>query len=82
MDYIKSSAFAKKVQTNGNTIEQYPPPMLYTKKNAATDTKNNIQYKAVDFFVDSIFLNFDKNNGKHTKCWFQTKSFNFFCFTY
>ena len=55
MDYIKSSAFAKKVQTNGNTIEQYPPPMLYTKKNAATDTKNNIQYKAVDFFVDSIF---------------------------
>jgi hypothetical protein len=41
--YIKSIALAKKVQLNGNTIEQYPPPMAYTPKNAATEAKNNIQ---------------------------------------
>jgi hypothetical protein len=44
---------AKEVQTNGNTIEQYPPPTLYTKKNAATEMKNKTQYKPVDFFVVS-----------------------------
>jgi len=55
MNYIKSIAFAKKVTLNGNTIEQYPPPILYTKKNAATEAKNNTQYRPVDFFDDSIF---------------------------
>lgn len=52
--YIKSSALAKKVQLKGNTIEQYPPPTLYTKKNAATEARNNTQYKPVDFLVVSI----------------------------
>jgi len=53
---------AKKVTLKGNTIEQYPPPILYTNTEAATDTKKSIQYKPVDFFVVSIAkINFDKN---------------------
>lgn len=47
-------ALAKKVTLNGNTIEQYPPPTLYTITEAAKDAKNNIQYNPVDFFVVSI----------------------------
>ena len=49
-NYIKSNALAKNVVLNGSTIEQYPPPILYTPKKAITDTKKRIQYKAVDFF--------------------------------
>ena len=41
--YIKSNAFAKKVTTKGNTMEQYPPPTAYTKKKAATEAKNKTQ---------------------------------------
>ena len=49
--YIRSSAAAKKVTLKGNIIEQYPPPIEYTQKNAATETKNKSQYSPVDFFV-------------------------------
>ena len=38
----------------GSTIEQYPPPTLYTITDATKDAKNSIQYRPVDFFVDSI----------------------------
>jgi hypothetical protein len=42
--YIKSSALAKKVVLKGNTILQYEPMGdCKTKKNAATEAKNNIQ---------------------------------------
>ena len=55
--YIKSKARAKEVITKGNTIEQYPPATAYTPKKAATDTKNIIQYFALDFFTASIIFN-------------------------
>lgn len=58
MYYIKSSANAKNVTLNGNTIEQYPPPTAYTPKNATTDNKNKIQYKPVDFFLVVTIKNF------------------------
>ena len=43
MIYIRSSAKAKNVTLNGKIIEQYPPPIAYTPKKAATDNKNKIQ---------------------------------------
>ena len=43
MDYIKSRALAKKVTLNGKTIEQYPPPTLYTITEAAIEAKKSIQ---------------------------------------
>ena len=49
--YIKSSAKAKKVTLKGNIIEQQPPPIAYTQKKTAIDTKNRSQYNPVDFFV-------------------------------
>ncbi len=54
MTYIKSNAAAKEVTTKGKTIEQYPPPIAYTPKKAATERKNMIQYLPVDFLVVSI----------------------------
>jgi hypothetical protein len=42
-NHIRSNAFAKKVTLKGNTMEQYPPPTLYTKKKAATEAKNKTQ---------------------------------------
>jgi hypothetical protein len=42
--YIKSSASAKNVTLKGNTIDTYEPHGdCNTKKNKATDSKNNIQ---------------------------------------
>ena len=52
--YIIFNAFARNVVLKGSTIEQYPPPILYTKKKAATDTRNKIQNKPVDFFAVSM----------------------------
>ena len=36
-------AIAKKVTLKGSTIEQYPPPILYTQKKAPIDNKNSSQ---------------------------------------
>jgi hypothetical protein len=50
--YNKFIAFAKKVTLNGSTREQYPPPIAYTPKNAATEIKKRIQNKtALGFLV-------------------------------
>ncbi len=54
--YIIFKALARKVVLKGNTSEQYPPPMLYTKKKAATEARNNIQKRPVDFFVVSMLF--------------------------
>ena len=68
-NYIKSSAKAKKVTLKGNIIEQYPPPIAYTQKKTAIDTKNNRQYKPVDFFVVVAICNkyFGKYKIEHRK---------------
>lgn len=52
--YNKSNAIEKEVTIKGSTIEQYPPPIAYTPKNAAVDTKKAIQYMLLDFLVVSI----------------------------
>ncbi len=55
MNYIKSSAFAKKVTLKGNTIEQYEPIGEYnTAKKLATEARNKSQYKPKFFFFISM----------------------------
>jgi hypothetical protein len=55
--YSKSKAIANEVTVQGKTIEQYPPPIAYTPKNATRDNKKEIQCFVVDFFaVISIFF--------------------------
>jgi hypothetical protein len=50
---------AKKVTLKGSTIEQYAPIGDHsTTKNAATESKNNIQYSPVFFLVVSILIIF------------------------
>jgi hypothetical protein len=57
--YIKSSALAKKVTLKGSTILQYAPIGDHsTTKNAATEIKNNTQYRPVFFLVVSILFIF------------------------
>ena len=63
IDYIKSIAIAKNVTLNGKTIEQYPPPIAYTPKNAATDAKNSTQKIDLDFFFISMIIYFFANIG-------------------
>ena len=36
-------------------MEQYPPPVLYTTINAATEAKNKNQYNPVYFLAVSIY---------------------------
>jgi hypothetical protein len=63
IDYIKSIAIAKNVTLNGKIIEQYPPPMAYTPKNAAIEAKNNTQKIDLDFFFISMIIYFCANIG-------------------
>ncbi len=67
IDYIKSIAIAKNVTLNGKTIEQYPPPIAYTPKKAATDAKNNTQKIDLDFFFISMIIYFFANIGEKLK---------------
>jgi hypothetical protein len=67
IDYIKSIAIAKNVTLNGKIIEQYPPPMAYTPKNAAIEAKNNTQKIDLDFFFISMIFYFFANIGEKLK---------------
>jgi hypothetical protein len=50
--YSKSSALAKRVVLNGNTMEQYAPiGDIYTAKKPATESRNSIQYSPLFFLV-------------------------------
>jgi len=48
------NAFANQVHVKGRTNMQTPPITWYNPKNAATDIKNKIQYKLLDFFELSM----------------------------
>ena len=49
-NYIMSIARAKKVTTKGRERVSISPLKVNNRKNAATEAKNNIQYKPFDLF--------------------------------
>jgi hypothetical protein len=62
-NYMISIASAKKVTTNGRARVSISPLKTNSRKKAATDAKNNSQYKPFDLFWVSMSKNLCENKG-------------------